>query len=164
MFAGIALLAVSFAWGQTIVAPQQRPEKTSFAIVTDQVTWEKCRPEIENYRAVLEQEQLPAYILAGQWKNPEQIKELLMRLYRESRLEGAVFIGDIPIPMIRKAQHMTSAFKMDEEKSPRIRLLLCFFIIIWLPIRPRLCAVTYIPEGSNRWKMGLTATSRSGIT
>ena len=65
MFAGIALLAVSFAWGQTIVAPQQRPEKTSFAIVTDQVTWEKCRPEIENYRAVLEQEQLPAYILAG---------------------------------------------------------------------------------------------------
>ena len=42
-----------------------------------------------------------------------------MRLYRESRLEGAVFIGDIPIPMIRKAQHMTSAFKMDEEKSPR---------------------------------------------
>ena len=158
MFAGIALLAVSFAWGQTIVAPQQRPEKTSFAIVTDQVTWEKCRPEIENYRAVLEQEQLPAYILAGQWKNPEQIKELLMRLYRESRLEGAVFIGDIPIPMIRKAQHMTSAFKMDEEKS------LCFFIIIWLPIRPRLCAVTYIPEGSNRWKMGLTATSRSGIT
>ena len=68
MFAGIALLAVSFAWGQTIVAPQQRPEKTSFAIVTDQVTWEKCRPEIENYRAVLEQEQLPAYILAGQWK------------------------------------------------------------------------------------------------
>ena len=120
MFAGIALLAVSFAWGQTIVAPQQRPEKTSFAIVTDQVTWEKCRPEIENYRAVLEQEQLPAYILAGQWKNPEQIKELLMRLYRESRLEGAVFIGDIPIPMIRKAQHMTSAFKMDEEKSPRL--------------------------------------------
>ena len=120
MFAGIALLAVSFAWGQTIVAPQQRPEKTSFAIVTDQVTWEKCRPEIENYRAVLEQEQLPAYTLAGQWKNPEQIKELLMRLYRESRLEGAVFIGDIPIPMIRKAQHMTSAFKMDEEKSPRL--------------------------------------------
>ena len=120
MFAGIALLAVSFAWGQTIVAPQQRPEKTSFAIVTDQVTWEKCRPEIENYRAVLEQEQLPAYILAGQWKNPEQIKELLMRLYRESRLEGAVFIGDIRIPMIRKAQHMTSAFKMDEEKSPRL--------------------------------------------
>ena len=63
MFEGIALLAVSFAWGQTIVAPQQRPEKTSFAIVTDQVTWEKCRPEIENYRAVLEQEQLPAYIM-----------------------------------------------------------------------------------------------------
>lgn len=110
-----------------------------------------------------------------------------MRLYRESRLEGAVFIGDIPIPMIRKAQHMTSAFKMDEEKSPRLDSSVpsdrfyddfdlkfdylgqdttsaLFFIIIWLPIRPRLCAVTYIPEGSNRWKMGLTATSRSGIT
>ena len=32
--------------------------------------------------------------------------------------EGAVFIGNIPIPMIRKAQHMTSAFKMDEREYP----------------------------------------------
>lgn len=28
-----------------------------------------------------------------------------------------VFVGDIPIPMLRKAQHMTSAFKMDEKNN-----------------------------------------------
>lgn len=112
------LLTVSMAWGQTLIEPLHRAETTSFAIVTDNTTWKKCRTGIEEYRNVLEQEQLPVYIIVDDWKKPEQIREVLFRLYREKHLEGTVFIGDIPIPMIRKAQHLTSAFKMDEEKYP----------------------------------------------
>lgn len=26
-----------------------------------------------------------------------------------------MFVGDVPVAMVRKAQHLTSAFKMDEE-------------------------------------------------
>ena len=29
-----------------------------------------------------------------------------------------VFIGDVPYVMVRNAQHMTTAFKMDEKKFP----------------------------------------------
>ena len=117
----VALMAVITSWGQTLIAPTHPTGKTSFAIVTDLTTWQKCQTEILRYRDVLETEQLPAYIVADCWKNPEQIREILLKLYNEQHLEGAVFIGDIPIPMIRKAQHMTSAFKMDEEKYPMIR-------------------------------------------
>ena len=87
----------------------------------DLTTWQKCQAEILRYRDVLEAEQLPSYIVADRWKHPEQLREILLKLYNEQHLEGAVFIGDIPIPMIRKAQHMTSAFKMDEKKYPMIR-------------------------------------------
>ena len=66
----------------------------------------------------MEQEQLRTYIFADDWKKPEQIREILFKLYQEQQLEGAVFIGEIPIPMIRKAQHMTSAFKMVESRYP----------------------------------------------
>ena len=115
------VVSVGFvSWGQTILPPLQPPETTSFAIVTDAMTWEKCREAIESYREVLQKEQLPAYIVVDAWERPEPIREILQRLYLEAHLEGAVFIGEIPIPMIRKAQHLTSAFKMDEEKFPWI--------------------------------------------
>lgn len=117
----VVLMAVTVSRGQTMIEPRHFTGKTSFAIVADLATWQKCQAEILRYRDVLEAEQLPAYIVADRWENPEQIREVLLKLYNEQHLEGAVFIGDIPIPMIRKAQHMTSAFKMDEEKYPMIR-------------------------------------------
>lgn len=114
----IALLMVSYVWGQTVVEPQSSPERTSFAIITDPATWQNCRTELQKYKEVLEREQLPAYIIIHDWEKPEQVREILHRLYREKHLEGTVLIGDVPIPMIRKAQHLTSAFKMDEEAFP----------------------------------------------
>jgi hypothetical protein len=42
---------------------------------------------------------------------------MLKDLYKNNKnFEGAVFIGDIPVPMIRDAQHLTSAFKMDQDR------------------------------------------------
>ena len=102
---------------QTIIAPKQMV-KSSFAIFVDQDTYNACKEEIEMYRDVLQREGLAPYILSAKWESPEHIKFFLMKYYKEQALEGAVFIGDIPVPMIRRAQHLTSAFKMDQDKYP----------------------------------------------
>lgn len=48
-----------------------------------------------------------------------ELRSTLARLHAEARVEGAVCAGDLPIAMLRGAQHLTSAFKMDEERYPR---------------------------------------------
>lgn len=60
-------------------------------------------------------EGLPTFIVYNEWNKPEDVKKVIVKLYKKDKLEGVVFVGDIPIPMLRKAQHMTSAFKMDEK-------------------------------------------------
>lgn len=89
-----------------------------FAIIVDQETYTACKAEIENYRSVLVSEGLSAVVVAQVWSTPEQVKDVLYKMYLSGGLEGAVFIGNIPIPMIRDAQHFTSAFKMDQELNP----------------------------------------------
>lgn len=101
---------------QTVIPPAQLNGKTAFAVITDEVTFRNCKAELFKYRDMLEREGLPAYVIHHNWTAPEQIRELLVQLHREKNLEGTVLIGDIPIPMLRRAQHLTSAFKMDEER------------------------------------------------
>lgn len=91
--------------------------KTSFAIITDAETYEKCKAEIHDYRNVLENEGLGTYIIADDWQSPEDIKKVISEIaYKKPRLEGIVLVGDIPIVMVREGQHMTTAFKMNEQK------------------------------------------------
>ena len=104
---------------QTIIRPENQGKSPTFAIFTDEQTWQHCREELEAYRDVLGEEDLPTYIIYHDWEKPEEVKDIIRRLHRRNRLEGAVFVGDIPIPMIRKAQHLTSAFKMDETVDRR---------------------------------------------
>lgn len=86
----------------------------SFAIVTDPQTFNNCNTAIETYRSAVCADGLDAFVVSRNWTNPDELKDSL-RLYHKTRaLEGAVFIGDVPIAMIRGAQHLTSAFKMDE--------------------------------------------------
>ncbi|MDR2284835.1 MAG: HEAT repeat domain-containing protein [Sphingobacterium sp.] len=80
----------------------------SFAIITDRSTFEKCQKEILSYRDVIESTQLPALIVYHDWKTPEQLKKELQKLYETSKIEGVIFIGDIPVPMVLKAQHLTN--------------------------------------------------------
>lgn len=103
---------------QTIVAPEVGVKKapTSFAVITDTETWNHCEQQLREYGRMLDEENLPTYIVYTEWKNPEQLRTLLKKMYNEKHLEGAVFVGNIPVPMIRKAQHLTSAFKMNENK------------------------------------------------
>ena len=100
---------------QTILKPKMKVEHSSFAIIADKQTWQECSAELEAYQQVLGKESLPTFVVYDTWKNPEAVKKVILSLYKKHKLEGVVFVGDIPIPMIRKAQHLTSAFKMDEE-------------------------------------------------
>lgn len=92
---------------------------TAFAIIVDQNTYEKTQPAIEAYRNAVEADGMAVYVVYDRWETPEQVRKVLEKLYkRKPLLEGAVFIGDIPVVLIRNAQHLTTAFKMDEDAFP----------------------------------------------
>jgi len=90
-----------------------------FAIIADKRSMTFAPEEIKQYAGVLNEEGLKTVIIEDRWHNPDSIRNLLKAFYRKNKaFEGAVFIGDIPVPMIRDAQHLTSAFKMDQERYP----------------------------------------------
>ena len=113
----ILFTAVS-AYSQTVVKPGIKTS-TSFAIIIDSTSYSKTQHAVDAYKEVIEKDNLGSYIIADNWKSPDDIKAILWKLYNDKKmpLEGAVFIGDIPIPMLRDAQHLTSAFKMDQQRD-----------------------------------------------
>ena len=117
----IVTLGVSVAAKPTIEKPAAK-HPTSFAIVIDSETYSKCQSEVKAYRAALDRDNLAVYTLSAQWDSPEQIREELKKLYKKNLnkmpLEGVVFIGDVPYVSIQNAQHMTTAFKMNESRFP----------------------------------------------
>ena len=114
----LAGLAVLYLQGQTIVSPSIK-SKTSFAIIVDTKSMNEAGNEINAYKKVIEDDGLGAYVISHEWKSPDEIRELILNLYNDKKapLEGVVFVGDIPIPMLRDAQHLTSAFKMDQKRD-----------------------------------------------
>lgn len=101
--------------GQKIIKPSIN-SKTTFAIVIDNETFNKAQHEVIEYKQNIEKDGLGTYIISHNWDNPDEIRTILKKLYSEkSPLEGTVLIGNIPIVMIRDAQFMTSAFKMNQK-------------------------------------------------
>lgn len=120
----VILLVFSFHTGLTQVQEVKPVKKcaTAFAIIVDEETYKNCKDALSNYKNAVEEDGLSTYLLISDWKNPDEVKKEIVRLYNQKPvLEGVVLVGDIPIPMIRNAQHMTSAFKLDEEKYPWFR-------------------------------------------
>lgn len=105
--------------GQQIILPPTNRVTNSFAIFIDTKSYENCKNEINEYKQQIEEEGLATYLLIADWESPEHVKFFLKKYYNEQALEGAVFIGNIPVPMIRGAQYLTSAFKMDENLDIR---------------------------------------------
>ena len=105
---------------QTFIKPAMKVKETSFAVITDKGTYQACEAELKAYQETLGEEGLPTFIVYNDWKKPEDVKKVIANLYKKNNLEGVVFVGNVPVAMIRKAQHMTSAFKMDENAHPFI--------------------------------------------
>lgn len=107
--------------GQNIKLEKPTAKKTSsFAIVIDNGTFNAVSAQVYAYRDAVQNDGLATYILRGDWENPMQLRNELKKLYKKAKnLEGIVLVGDIPVAMVRNAQHMTTAFKMDEDNFDR---------------------------------------------
>ncbi len=105
----------------------QQPQKAGFAVVIDPQSYEEAKTEIDQYLQVVENRGLKAILVIDQWGVPDSIRAKLIELYnaKENPIEGAVFIGDIPVAMVQDAQFMTSAFKMDQDSVHYDRLDYC---------------------------------------
>ena len=112
---------VSQAANINIERPAQK-SATSFAVVIDAATYEKCHAEVAAYRDALQKDGLAVYTISADWTSPEEVRAELAKLYKSNSkkmpLEGCVFIGDVPYVSVQNAQHMTTAFKMNEERFP----------------------------------------------
>lgn len=102
-----ALMAVS-------CSKEQAP---GFAIVIDPQSYSEAKTEIDQYQALVASRGLQPILVVDEWGVPDSIRAKLIELYQAKShpIEGCVFIGDIPIARTREAQHMTTAFKMDQD-------------------------------------------------
>lgn len=97
--------------------PLKSHERKAFAIIIDAETYARTKEAVQAYREVVEKDGLPTYIISGKFSRPEEVKKQILKIYQSKySLEGVVLIGEIPVPMIRNAQHLTTAFKMNEDK------------------------------------------------
>ena len=96
--------------------------KQGFAIVIDPRSYAEAREQVQQYADALRQVQgFQVYIVQDIWGTPHGIKAELARLHAlpKDAIVGAVLIGDIPVAMIRDAQRLTSAFKMNQNADWR---------------------------------------------
>lgn len=89
----------------------------SVALVVDSGTRTAAGEGLSLYAGAIMEDGKEVIVIEDVWHCPDSIRARLETLYRTRNLEGAVFIGDIPIPMIRDAQHLTTAFKMDQSRD-----------------------------------------------
>jgi len=109
----IRTLAVSSVAALLFSCSRQEP---GFAVVIDSRSYSEARNEIDRYLKVVESRGLYPYLVVDRWYNPDSIRQALINLHNDSRhpIEGCVLIGDIPVVMVRDAQHFTTALKMDQ--------------------------------------------------
>ena len=113
----VCLQALSLAAAPRIVRPGVK-SPTTFAIFIDSRSYEAAAAEVDAYRAAVERDGLGTYLLIDEWQNPESVRSEIIRMTEaQPHLEGVVFVGDIPIAMIRDGQHLTSAFKSSQDRD-----------------------------------------------
>ncbi len=96
--------------------------KRGFAIVVDPKSYQEAKSEINEYaKAIEDVNGLKVFIVQDKWGVPDSIRAELTRLHSQKPfpIEGTALLGDIPVAMIRDAQHMTSAFKMNQINDRR---------------------------------------------
>jgi HEAT repeat protein len=101
------------------IIPENGKFDTRFLIVIDSKSFEQASTEVMAYKNVLEEQGLGVVVMIGDWNLPDDLRSDIMKVYRKKPvMEGAVFIGDIPVVRVRNFQHATTAFKMNEDTFP----------------------------------------------
>ncbi|MEA1986084.1 MAG: HEAT repeat domain-containing protein [Candidatus Marinimicrobia bacterium] len=85
-------------------------------VFVDSLTYENTNGAVDKYCSAVNNDGMQTKLFVKKWQSPEDIKKIIVDLHDEINLQSVVFIGDIPIPMIRDAQHLTSAFKIDQRR------------------------------------------------
>jgi hypothetical protein len=95
-----------------------KPKQSGFAIIIDSRSYKEISKDVDAYKNAIEKEGLKCFLVIDKWGVPDSIKNCLVNLHNSTEypIEGAVFIGDIPVAMVRDAPHLSSAFKMDQDK------------------------------------------------
>ena len=105
-------------WCVLFFCPTLHAERKGFAVVIDSISYQQAQHELAEYIRALESKQhFKVYTVIDRWGIPDSIRATLKGLHARPHeaIIGTVFIGDIPIPMIRDAQHLCSAFKMSQK-------------------------------------------------
>lgn len=88
-----------------------------FAIFIDSVSNARCTEAVAAYASSVDKQGLDVQtIVVTESVSPDSLRSLIrqMAYAKKTPIEGMVFIGDIPIPMLLDAQHLTSAFKVAQ--------------------------------------------------
>lgn len=101
------------------IQPPERPMPVSVALVVDADTRASAQAALDAWRAAQAARGVGVVLVVSEGASAEELREELRRLSDSARVEGAILAGDLPVPMLRGAQHLTSAFKMDEDAHPR---------------------------------------------
>lgn len=122
------VLSILFSfWGDRLfsaiqVIPPNKKMDAAVLVFVDSLTFQEVNEAVKLYRDAIEQDELSAYLIINDWQNPQQIRDHIKEMIGKGiPVEGIVLVGDIPIPMILDAQHLTSAFKIDQDRFPRLR-------------------------------------------
>ena len=98
------------------------PRKGNVAIIVDGSCADAVAESVGTYAdAIRKYDGKKVFVIVmPSGSRPEAIRDTLRFLWQKQRLEGAVLVGDIPVPMLRRAHHLATAFKMSP-KMPVIR-------------------------------------------
>lgn len=96
---------------------QAKGWNSTFAVVVDGITYQKVKADVDAYVTSVSTLDRKGVLIIDKWSCPDSLRAVLNKMYKNEHLEGAVFIGDIPVPMIRDAHHLTTAFKMSPKRD-----------------------------------------------
>ena len=82
--------------------------RDGFAIVIDPKSYNEAKTQVEAYASAVEQlHGMKPYIVIDRWQVPDSIRATLIRMHSQKQdpVIGAVFVGDIPVAMVRRPAH-----------------------------------------------------------
>ena len=102
----------------TVFSPlAARDRQPAVAVVVDPATYSAISADVDAFVKSMESVGKRGVLVVDRWAQPDSIRAELKRLCDTKGLEGAVLVGNIPIPMVRDAHHLTTAFKMSPARD-----------------------------------------------
>ncbi|MGE5456922.1 MAG: HEAT repeat domain-containing protein [Methanococcaceae archaeon] len=101
-----------------VISGPEKVQGAAFAIIIDKDTYSACRQAVGIYSEAVEADGLSTFIVSDKWRDPDQVRKAIIELRNEHpTLEGIVLVGDIPVAMIRQADHLSSSFKYENSSD-----------------------------------------------